>query len=807
MLKASPAVRISLGLVMLTASILFAADLIGLLPSRAAGVLDGRKKFCEALAVQCSVSAGKNDITTILTTIRVVAGRNDDILSAAIRGVDGEVLAASDDHEAQWSEALEEGSSPTHVRVPIFKGDAQWATVEVCFTEITPGVFASISQNPLFGLLLFVIPVAMIVYRYFMKKTLRYLDPSSVVPERVKSALNALSEGVILMDRSEHIVLVNSAFVEIVGQPDSALLGKKVSELDWTVPRSSEPASEFPWRDAMRKGENLVGVPLSLSTASGTTRIFMVNGAPITDGGGKARGALATFDDVTHIEEQNEKLQEMLKALEESREEVRRQNENLQILATQDPLTGCLNRRAFLEKVDADFDKSRRYGYDISFVMVDVDHFKSVNDRYGHAVGDDVLKGVSAALKSTVRSCDSVCRYGGEEFCILLPHTGLEGAARTAENCRKAIESLDCSGVSVTASFGVSSVEAGRGQAQDILNMADKALYAAKESGRNRVVCSDAGEIGDASEDSESSPVTVGQDDRREDALVSLKAVHSLLFALDYRDTRAAEHSRQVAELCVAVAQGHIPSRKCMLLDIAALLHDIGKLGVPDTILLKAGPLTPDEREVMSSHEKMGVAMIESTFNVPELTEMVANRKAWYGGNSNMPGLPTGDDIPVGARILGIAESFLAMISPRPYREAMDVEEAFEELRRCSGLQFDPEWAGRFIDAVKNSDFVSRYRTDHTSPAVFLQIGRLLDRLSYALQSNDIPMMDAISSQLATALVKHGDAKTLQLAAELQLAIHADQPDMVRILKLTTSLLQNCRSAENCARPETAPAA
>ncbi|MCP4377994.1 MAG: sensor domain-containing diguanylate cyclase [bacterium] len=498
MLKASPVVRISLGLVMLTASILFAADLIGLLPNRTAGVLDSRRKFCESLAVLCSVSAGKDDITTIHTTIRVVVERNDDILSAAFRGVDRQILASSDDHEAQWSGASEEGSTPTHVRVPIFKGDVRWATFEVCFSEITPGVFTSISQNPLFGLLLFVIPVAMIVYRYFMKKTLRYLDPSSVVPERVRSALDALSEGVLLMDRKEHIVLANSAFIETVGQSASVLIGKKASELGWTAPHSSEPAQELPWRHAIRKGENRVGVHLSLSTASGITRTFIANGSPIIDDGGKARGALATFDDVTHIEEQNDQLQKMLKALEESREEVRRQNENLQILATQDPLTGCLNRRSFLEKTEAGFDEARRYGYDISFIMVDVDHFKSVNDRYGHAVGDEVLKGVSAALSSTLRSCDSVCRYGGEEFCILLPHTGLEGAAKTANNCRKTIESLDCSGVSVTASFGVSSVKAGREEPQDILSRADKALYSAKEGGRNRVVCNEAGVIGSA---------------------------------------------------------------------------------------------------------------------------------------------------------------------------------------------------------------------------------------------------------------------------------------------------------------------
>jgi len=795
MTRISPVARISLGLVMMTVGILFTADLIGLLPNHTRSALDARRKFCESLAVQCSVTAGKNDLATILTTIRVVVERNDDILSAAVRGADGEMLAGSDDHAAKWSGAPAEGSTPTHVRVPIFREDELWGTVEVRFAEINPGAFTSILGSSLLSLLLFVIPVGAIAYRHFMKKTLRHLDPSSVVPERVRAALDALAEGVILLDKNERIVLANSAFAKIVDQSDSSLLGNKASELNWIAPKSTEPAHEFPWRDAMRKGENQVGVRLALSTGSGVTRTFMVNGTPISDGSGKARGALATFDDVTQVEEQNDKLREMLRTLEQSRQEVRRQNDELQVLATQDSLTDCLNRRAFFGKVEECFDTARRYGHDIACIMVDVDQFKSVNDRHGHAVGDQVLQGVSEALKGTVRSCDFVCRYGGEEFCILLPHTDLEKAAQTAERCRKAIELLDCSGVSVTASFGVSSVKAGREQPQDLIDRADKALYSAKNGGRNRVVCRDA----------EASTTTTGQprpatmpevqDSRSKDTFIPLQAVNSLLSALAHRDIGAAEHCRQVAELCVLVAQGHMPARQCMLLDVAAQLHDIGKLGVPDAILLKPGPLTPDEREIMRSHEELGEAMIESAFDVPDLTEIVANRQAWYGGKPDAPGLPTGECIPLGSRILNIADSFSAMISPRPYRTVRTFDEAFEELRRCAGQQFDPEWTERFIETVKNIDWDSQCRTGQTLPAVILSLGKLLDRLVTALQSNDIPVMSTISSRLATIALRHGDAKTSQLAAELQLETRADQPDVVRILKLTTSLLQICRSS------------
>jgi len=597
------------------------------------------------------------------------------------------------------------------------------------------------------------------------------------------------------MDRNERIVLANSAFAEKTGQPISSLLGKKASDLNWTRPKSAEPTSEFPWRNAMRKGENHVGVRLALSADSGIVRTFMVNGSPISDGSGKIRGVLATFDDVTHVEQHNDQLQEMLGKLERSRQEVRRQNAELQVLATRDSLTGCLNRRSFFERFEECFDTARRYGHEVACIMADVDHFKSVNDRYGHAVGDEVLREVSGILMQTVRSSDFVGRYGGEEFCILLPHTDLEEAAQTAERCREAIELLDCSGVSVTASFGVSSVEAGRGQPQDLIDRADISLYSAKGDGRNRIICSDPEASPVASGRSRPATTEDGAHSRQDETAIPLQAVNALLSALAHRDVGTAEHCRQVAELCVATAQGHMPARQCLLLDVAAQLHDIGKLGVPDSILLKPGPLTRSEREIMRSHEDLGAAMVESAFNLPDLTEIVAWRRAWYGGRPDTPGLPFGEDIPMGARILSIADAFNAMVSPRPYRNTRTFDEAFEELRRYAGEQFDPEWTERFIETVQNSGGDIRQRENRTPPAVVLSLGKLLDRLAAALQSNDVPLMGTISLQLATTALRHGDAKTAQLAAELQLATHEDPPELVRIIKLTTNLLEICQSS------------
>ena len=214
----------------------------------------------------------------------------------------------------------------------------------------------------------------------------------------------------------------------------------------------------------------------------------MVNGAPILDDTGNCKGALATFDDVTKVEEQNEQLQTMLGKLKKSRDEVRRKNKELEILATRDPLTGCFNRRAFFETFEIEFSSVKRYGHDLSCVMFDIDHFKNVNDTHGHAAGDMVLKGIADVLRSLLRKTDTIGRYGGEEFCIILPNIDIDGATQAAERFRRGIESYDFSGIPITSSFGVSIVDPGISDVAELIDRADKALYAAKEGGRNRVV-------------------------------------------------------------------------------------------------------------------------------------------------------------------------------------------------------------------------------------------------------------------------------------------------------------------------------
>jgi len=488
MIRLSPIVRISLALVMFTTTLLLTADMLGVFPDPIKAVLGARKKVCESLAIYGSLAAQKDDMDSLETAMQVFVHRNQDVLSAALLKADGTVLATAGIHARQQHDSESKSADSTVISVPILKEDVRWGTMEVRFPPLYPKGIMGLWAKPMVKLMTFMVPLSFIAYLLFMRKTLRHLDPSAAIPGRVKTALDTMSEGVVVLDNHERIVMANAAFAEKLDQSSDSLMGRKASELNWTLPNSNAAVEDYPWLTAMREGQPSTGVPLALQNGEKAERIFMVNGAPILDGAGKNKGALATFDDVTNVEKKNSQLQKMLNMLNKSRKRIYRQKQKLEILATQDPLTQCLNRRVFFKSFEAEISRARRHGHSLSCVMTDIDHFKSINDNHGHLTGDEVLKAVSQTLRSLARKSDLVCRYGGEEFCILLPHISADNAVKAADRFRLAIESIDCSGIRVTASFGTSTLEPGIEEPEKMVDRADRALYQAKEGGRNRVV-------------------------------------------------------------------------------------------------------------------------------------------------------------------------------------------------------------------------------------------------------------------------------------------------------------------------------
>ena len=486
MKAATPLVRISLGLVLITCSILLGLDMIGFLPLGSDELVESRIRLCETLAAQATVATERNDLATIRASLQIAVGRNEDVVSGGLRAAGGDLLVGVGDHAGLWQR--DESSRPraTHVEVPLFRGGKPWATLEVLFANpVQGGILQQLWQRPLLRLVVFLAAACFVSYLLYMKRTLRHLDPSAVIPTRVQSTLDVMAEGVVLLDKAERIVLANAAFADSVGKKAGSLLGVHLSKLGWKSVDSAGASPWLPWVEAVASSET-VSATLRLER-SGEKRSFVVKGAPVLDGWGKARGAIATFDDVTELEQKTLELEESLAQLAKSEDEIRQQNEELKYLASHDPLTGASNRRFFMDQFGEAFTEAQGESRPISAVMADIDHFKQVNDTHGHQAGDEVIRRVSEALMLELRTGDNVCRYGGEEFCLILQETDIETAAMVAERLRKRIDTPGYTRIPVTVSFGVSSLGLGANSLEELIDQADRALYVSKNSGRNRV--------------------------------------------------------------------------------------------------------------------------------------------------------------------------------------------------------------------------------------------------------------------------------------------------------------------------------
>jgi diguanylate cyclase (GGDEF)-like protein/PAS domain S-box-containing protein len=487
----SPAVKVSVALVLLTMTILVLGDLIGVIPDERKGLIDGRKKFCESLAVQISMAVTRNELELTRATLKAIVERNPDVLSVALRTTDNELLAEAGDHAKQWVDVPLDKSTATHVQVPIFSAAERWGTIEVAFTSLSQKPIAGTVSRSFVGLLLFVALCGFVFYLVFIKRVLRELDPGAVIPERVKSAFNTLGEGLLIMDEKEQIVLANDTFALKVGTDPEKLIGKRASELAWNTGDRHNKV-DFPWQLSLRKQERQIGLPLDFQYDKKTKRTFMVNATPISDTKGVMRGVLATFNDMTELEKQHKQQRRTLVDLRKSKQELQDKTAELEILASHDPLTGCLNRRAFMKKLDVEFSNADENRKSLTCVMIDIDHFKPVNDRFGHTSGDQVLQFVAKLLRSNSRPEDLVARYGGEEFCWVLPGVNLEEGFAIAERTRRKIYTHPpmpfAPGLRVTVSLGVAELATYLTESSELIDLADKALYLAKESGRNRTM-------------------------------------------------------------------------------------------------------------------------------------------------------------------------------------------------------------------------------------------------------------------------------------------------------------------------------
>ncbi len=358
--------------------------------------------------------------------------------------------------------------------------------------------------------------------------------------------------------------------------------------------------------------------------------------------------------------------------------------------ARTDPLTSLLNRRGFEEAFENELDRARRGNHPLSVLVGDLDRFKQVNDRFGHHTGDLALARASAVLTREKRRMDTVARLGGEEFAMIVPETGGRQALLLAERLRTAIrDEFADDEVALTISFGLASMPHHGSSRQDLLGAADDALYAAKELGRDRTVIFSREVVGVLT------PAN-GRNGRRNEQLATMLA---LAQALDMREASTARHSQTVARYCELIAtEMHLDPGTVERVRLAGLLHDVGNVAVSNILLSKTDPLTNEEWSEIRRHSEIG-ARILANARLGEIGEWVLAHHERVDGEGFPHGLSSGS-IPLGARILAVADAFEAMTCERPYRQALPWEAAMEELRRNAGTQFDSEVVDALLRAL-----------------------------------------------------------------------------------------------------------
>ena len=355
--------------------------------------------------------------------------------------------------------------------------------------------------------------------------------------------------------------------------------------------------------------------------------------------------------------------------------------------ALTDGLTGLYNHRHFHNALEQEIARCTRYNEVLSLVMLDVDLFKAYNDTFGHPAGDKVLRGVGECILASIRTVDTAFRYGGEEFAVILPETPLENAQKVAERIRETIETnLSSRMTAVTASLGIASWPGDGAAKEEIIACADAALYLAKQTGRNRTCLS--------SDLAKSHPLAGAG---AQEQVKAMSTVYALAAAVDAKDHYTFGHSTKVSDYAVTLAEslGFAPG-KIAAIRVAALLHDVGKIGMPDSILKKDGPLSDEETEVVKIHPKQGVEIVKRVVELNDCLPAILHHHERLDGQGYPSGLQ-GDAIPIEARILTIADAYDALTSRRRYHEReLSPAEAIQELQRCAGTQFDPALVDAF---------------------------------------------------------------------------------------------------------------
>ena len=377
-----------------------------------------------------------------------------------------------------------------------------------------------------------------------------------------------------------------------------------------------------------------------------------------------------------------------------------------------DTLTLVGSRKLLEDKLQAEFARSQRYKRTFSLAIIDLDNFKTINDILGHGAGDEALKKLAECMKSQIRTTDILTRYGGDEFVILMPETKAASAVKLLERIRDKIQQIELTeNLPMTISCGIAeSLSEATDSSREVMRRADLALYEAKSAGRNCVKGWDKTMSKDLNNnDIENEKIKklqrriAGLSEKAE--RVFIQSIWGLVQALEAKDSYTKKHSENVMHYAVGIAKAmKLPSEQINVIRRAAMIHDIGKIGIPDAILSKPGKLTPHERRIIEQHPVIAVRILEKmTFLEQEIAIVKHHHEKWNG-----QGYPDGlsnSEIPLGALIMAAADTLDALTSNRPYHQVRSLDEAIEILVDSSGYDYSPKVVLgmiSWVDEVRN---------------------------------------------------------------------------------------------------------
>ncbi len=404
----------------------------------------------------------------------------------------------------------------------------------------------------------------------------------------------------------------------------------------------------------------------------------------------------------------NDELGTMAVSLDRMAANLRESQANLLQKANTDGLTGLTNHRNFHEKLDHELKRALRYSRPLSLIMIDLDGFKAINDNLGHPAGDTILRCFSRILREEIRDTDIAARYGGDEFAVILPETEVEEATGIAERIRAAVDQgrAWCEELptdtedemsaewKITLSVGVAEYPTHARQKDALVSAADIAMYHAKHLSQN-AVCTYDNVPGAGS----------AMDPCRIYAFLqsaSVNTIAALATAVDAKDHYTHGHSESVARYAVGIAAELGFSEEVKFsVRVAALLHDVGKIGMPDTVLNNPGQLNEQEWDIVRNHPSVGERIVQQVPQLRGILPGILYHHERFDGTGYPCGL-AGENIPIIARIICVADAFDAMTSSRPYREAMTMGQAIEELRNYRGTQFDPQCVDALIQWIRS---------------------------------------------------------------------------------------------------------